>query len=69
LNNHNFKSLDDARKKIDVWSENYNRVRPRTSLDGMTPEESAPRAGGIPPGPEKDSKTTTITLDVSESLD
>jgi putative transposase len=69
LNDHYFTSLDDAREKIETWREDYNRVRPHTSLDGMTPEEFVRRAGGIPPGAEKDSKTNPITPDVSESLD
>ena len=33
------------------------------------PEEFVRRAGGIPPGAEKDSKTSPITLDVSESVE
>jgi putative transposase len=69
LNDHHFTSLDDVREKVEAWRENYNRVRPHTSLDGLTPEEFARRAGGISPGAEKDSKTNPINLEVSDSLD
>lgn len=69
LNDHYFTSLDDARQKIEAWREDYNRVRPHTSLDGMTPEEFVSRGGGIPPQAEEESKTQHTTGDVSESLD
>ena len=39
LNMHWFTSLDDAREVIATWLERYNKDRPHTSLDGMTPEE------------------------------
>ena len=69
LNDHYFTGLDDARRKIEAWREDYNRVRPHTSLDGLTPEEFASRGGGIPPQAEEESKTQHTTGDVSESLD
>ncbi len=34
-----FTSLDDARRTVATRREDYNRVRPHTSLGGMTPEE------------------------------
>lgn len=35
------KSLSEARKIIEDWRLEYNRVRPRSSLDNLTPEEYA----------------------------
>ena len=37
LNQHWFRTLDDARREIDNWREHYNHVRPHSSLDYMTP--------------------------------
>jgi len=34
-----FTSLDDARRTIEAWRVDYNRVRPHKSLGGMTPEQ------------------------------
>jgi putative transposase len=34
-----FTSLDDARRTIESWRRDYNRVRPHKSLGGMTPEQ------------------------------
>jgi putative transposase len=39
LNTNWFMSLDDAAEKIEQWRVEYNRWRPHSSLDGMTPEE------------------------------
>ena len=39
LNVHWFLSLDDARKKIELWRRDYNDFRPHSSLDNMTPSE------------------------------
>jgi len=39
LNVHWFMSLEDARSKIENWRIDYNRCRPHSSLDDMTPEE------------------------------
>ena len=41
LNEHVFVSLDDARHKIETWRIQYNRERPHSSLDNLTPEEFA----------------------------
>lgn len=41
LNTHWFLSLADARRTIETWREDYNRVRPHSSLDDQTPEEYA----------------------------
>ncbi len=39
LNVQLFYSIEDARKKLDVWREDYNRVRPHGSLGKRPPEE------------------------------
>jgi putative transposase len=39
LDQHHFVSLDDARALIEGWREDYNTVRPHTSLRGLSPEE------------------------------
>ncbi|MBL8863645.1 MAG: transposase family protein, partial [Planctomycetes bacterium] len=39
LNQHHFLGLDDARALIEDWRQDYNRIRPHTSLDGQTPED------------------------------
>ncbi|GHB12660.1 hypothetical protein GCM10007159_38620 [Modicisalibacter luteus] len=41
LNTHWFLSLDDARQKIETWRQDYNQVRPHSSLGWLTPEEFA----------------------------
>ena len=38
LNQHHFTTLDDARALIESWRQDYNTVRPHTSLGGETPE-------------------------------
>jgi putative transposase len=38
LNQHHFTTLDDARALIEAWRQDYNSVRPHTSLRGETPE-------------------------------
>lgn len=39
LNVHWFLSIDDAREKIERWREEYNHVRPHSSLGDLTPVE------------------------------
>ena len=41
LNESCFLSLEDAKSKIEIWREFYNRERPHSSLQGLTPEEFA----------------------------
>ena len=51
LNEQAFLSLDDARRKIEQWRNQYNRERPHSSLGYLTPEEfsaSQKEAGGEP---------------------
>jgi putative transposase len=39
LNVNWFLSIEDAREKIENWRKDYNRFRPHSSLDDMTPDE------------------------------
>lgn len=39
LNQHYFKSLEEARNKIENWRTRYNEFRPHQSLNGLTPTE------------------------------
>ena len=39
LDQHWFKSIDEARKKIELWRLDYNRRRPHSSLKDVPPEE------------------------------
>ncbi|MEP1327714.1 transposase, partial [Pseudophaeobacter sp.] len=43
LNEEIFGTLDDARRKLALWRDDYNSVRPHSSLGNQTPAE-APRA-------------------------
>src|SRR5258708_5375907 len=47
LNEHWFTSLNDATTEIEVWRNDYNRVRPHSSLDDLTPEEYKQRQAGL----------------------
>ena len=44
LNQHWFRSLDEARWEIDKWREHYNNVRPHSSLGYLPPVVFAARA-------------------------
>ena len=41
LNTHWFLSLNDAKRIIEAWRQDYNGVRPYSSLDNRTPTEYA----------------------------
>ena len=41
LNQHWFRTLDEAKYEIDLWREHYNHVRPHSSLNYMPPVEYA----------------------------
>jgi putative transposase len=47
LNEHWFTSLADAQAQIDLWRDDYNRVRPHSSLDDLTPQEYGQRQAGL----------------------
>jgi len=55
LNEHWFSNLAEARMLIEDWRQDYNHVRPHSSLNYLTPMEfaaaknGAKRSGGIPP--------------------
>jgi hypothetical protein len=53
-NLHWFRSLGDAKRRIESWRVQYNRVRPHSSLGGLTPEEF-----GFAPPEEQERITTT----------
>ena len=39
LNEHWFASVADARRKLEHWRQDYNTVRPHSSLNNLTPEQ------------------------------
>ena len=41
LNVNQFTSLDDARRKIEAWRQDYNHERPHSSMRNLTPREFA----------------------------
>ena len=41
LNQYVFHNLAEAKDLIEEWRDDYNRLRPHTSLDGLTPDEFA----------------------------
>ena len=43
LNVHWFVGLADAKEKIETWRQDYNRVRPHSSLGGLAPKDYASR--------------------------
>jgi putative transposase len=51
LNEYVFSTLAEARTIIEVWRQDYNQLRPHSSLDAMTPSEFAAlkREQTIPP--------------------
>ncbi len=44
LNQHWFRTLDEARYEIELWREHYNHVRPHSSLNYMPPVAYAKQA-------------------------
>lgn len=49
LNEHVFMNLAEAREIIEAWRNDYNWVRPHSSLGALTPREFAHRQGDGPP--------------------
>ncbi|MCH8247638.1 MAG: transposase [Bacteroidetes bacterium] len=41
LNLHWFNSIEDACKKIETWRNEYNNLRPHSSINNQTPTEFA----------------------------
>ncbi|MEM9478100.1 MAG: IS3 family transposase [Verrucomicrobiota bacterium] len=74
LNEHWFLSLEDAREIIDLWREDYNRIRSHSSLGRISPREYAAQFAQNPlratpcapsernPSPIQQHKTPTKTL-------
>jgi len=70
LNEHWFISLEDARRKIEAWREDYNQVRPHSSLGNQTPQEFTARGAALrsPTAPfephrrEEEKQETTLEL-------
>ena len=60
LNEQVFVSLDDARRKIEAWRQDYNRVRPHSALGNRTPEEFAQLSG--PQTHQPDDKTNSAVV-------
>lgn len=52
LNVNVFVGITDAQEKLNVWRDDYNQVRPRGSLNHMTPHEYMTIHAGVqePPG-------------------
>ena len=44
LNQHWFRTMDEARYEIEKWREHYNHIRPHSSLNYLSPVEFAKRA-------------------------
>ncbi len=63
LNETQFTSLAQARRVLAAWRDDYNRVRPHSSLGGATPAEYAAR---LPPqpGPGHASAPVAITPNI-----
>jgi len=49
LNEHFFFGLAEARQLIEAWRQDYNQLRPHSSLGALAPAEYASRQGGGPP--------------------
>ncbi len=70
LNEHWFISLEDARRNIEAWREDYNQVRPHSSLGNQTPQEFMARGAALrsPTAPfephrrEEQKQETTLEL-------
>jgi len=58
LNEHWFVSLEDARRKIEAWRQDYNEVRPHSALGNRTPKEFTGGGAALPPraAPERRTK-------------
>jgi putative transposase len=47
LNEHWFVSLAEARQRIESWRQDYNEVRPHSSLGNRTPQEFTARGAAL----------------------
>ncbi len=55
LDQHHFVSIDDARALIESWREDYNSIRPHTSLRGLSPEDFLHRVSSGSPSDTRSS--------------
>ena len=62
LNETLFSSLDEARAVLAAWREDYNRVRPHSSLANRTPEEFRLHHSTLVANPATGQKTQPRTL-------
>ncbi len=62
LNETLFSSLDEARAMLADWREDYNRVRPHSSLANRTPEEFRRHHMALAANASTGQKTQTPTL-------
>jgi putative transposase len=62
LNETLFSSLDEARALLEAWREDYNRVRPHSSLANRTPEEFRLHHSTLVANPATGQKTQPRTL-------
>jgi putative transposase len=61
LNQHHFLDLGDARALIEGWRQDYNELRPHTSLGGKTPEDFlVDLAGRMRPAKSKPNRQLTL---------
>jgi putative transposase len=70
LNVQVFFALADVREKLELWRQDYNQVRPHSSLDDHPPAVFARQwATTTAPGPEKnpDGRKKAALSDLSES--
>jgi putative transposase len=63
LNQNWFLSLPDARDKIEAWRQGYNRAKPQSSLENLTPRQSATLySSGLAYGRQEGSRAKKISL-------
>lgn len=60
LNEHFFFGLAEARHLIEAWRQDYNQIRPHSSLGALAPVEYANRQGGGPPEQAQGSATRPL---------
>jgi hypothetical protein len=70
LNEAWFLTLADARRIIEAWRQDYNRVRPHSALGYLTPDEfERIQRNGAKRTPEKESMDARLAPRVSAMLD
>jgi len=70
LNEHWFRSLQEARRIVETWRHDYNHLRPHGPLGRITPAEAAQRWGSLrsPTAPSANPIETNPNLGLSLSL-